>query len=255
MATPPKKPADKATDGIVSVHPKDSIKGPPGEISYHNLIEPDEKYKKCSANFHFTEAGKEALLRKMDAEVAKLMPVLAEEAKRKDLQAPSATDWWDESVKQPSEKMVERGQSLEWIRLGLKFLEGISKRTQKPYRICPRAWDLKGNLLDLPSLNLGWGTVAVPVIEVGLYIPAKPKGVKEPMQPAISLKLIGIQIAKLKRFSGGVGALEDDETLKMLDGQELDADLSAFLAKSDKKTPGEADEEAAHVKPEDDLPF
>lgn len=249
------KAPEKKSEGIVAVHPKQSIKGPPGEISYHNLVVPDEKYGKCTANIHFGEAGKEVLLRKMDEEVAKLMPLLSEEAKRSDLVTPAALDWWDESVKEPSEKMVEKGQALSFVRFGLKFMEGISKKTNKPYRIAPRAWDLKGNLLDIAALNIGWGTVAVPVLEVGLYIPAKPKGVKEPMQPALSLKLIGVQIAKLKRFAGGMGALEDDETMKLLGGIELDADLTSFLAKSGKKAPAEADEEAEHTDLDDELPF
>jgi hypothetical protein len=219
-------------------------------LGFHHLIEPDEYEgkKKFKANFHFTddgfakledvlraglEAAKDGFLKECD----KAEWVLYEGKKKtketgEGWEPPHGGDvdveaWLSEKRREvTSDKAASKD---DFIQLGAAFKEGQDRETGRRWQTSVKAWDAKGNLLDLKKLSPGSGTVCLPVVEVGIFANALFP------EETPTIKLIGIQVLKLERWSGGgnVGAVSEEEINELVGDDDLDIDdLSAFQGMS-----------------------
>lgn len=216
---------------------------PPCEIGWSNFDEPDSMYSKFSINCHYDDDKKPLAITKLQNAIDKLKPKAIEDwgADAPEEWEDSITDWWDAAQK--SDKNAKEGD-LPYVRFSMAHKSGVSK-AGNPYDIRPRAWDLKGNLLDSKQIKLTRGSIVLPVVAASLYVADTPPAMKKKgmsMPGSISIQLVGAYIVKLKDWGGSAPSdFDASEIAAEYDLDEDDTDLSAFAG-------------ASKTKPEDDTP-
>lgn len=232
MATKPKA-GGKA--GIITVRLKKKTALAPCTLGYNNLVTPDDKFgePKYRALFHLSDKQMAHNIGILDAAGPELLDKWAEESGRAG--TIDAETWLSGKLKDATENMQCQDQFMD---IGLKALEGVSKRTGRPYKIEPRAWDRKNQLLDLATLKLGAGSLVQPIVTIGIYTSSLAK------EPQFTLRLEGVRILKLVQWQGGGLAGISDEDLNLIDDEELDDDLSAFLQGAEGGAEDEGNDEA-----------
>lgn len=218
-----------ASSGFIGVTAKSAFVTPPCTLGFSNLVEPDDAFDSLNfkANAHFGEDAQEALISRVQEHVIEaLWPKFLKEAteKGKDaskLKKPAAREWVEDHLKEPR----------EGARIDLPFIifkngaEYRDKKSGQMVRKTMRAYDAKGNLLDLPALHLGMGSTVQVVLVPGIFISPLVKS------PQPSFKLQGVRVLKLVQFGAGRGIGEvDEEDMDALGGDfDLD-DLADYAA-------------------------
>lgn len=238
----------------LTVRSRDLLKAPPGLLGFSHLITPDEAFGqvKFKANVHYGDkplASLKAILNEGYFELMQEMADLATERKTKVklLTKLEVYAWLDEKTKQPRE-----GDSLQEPHLQFDCNASYRNKDGEEVPITVKAWDPHGAPVDLKGLRLGMGSIVKPFFTIGLWAGPLSKGVALP-----KLRLVGLQVLKLKQFGGNAGHSSvgevSDADLAFLDENFAADDLSQFLqAKPEGKTkatnPTDPDME-------DELPF
>lgn len=241
----------KPASGVVSVRAKTAFVTPPATLgAFASLLEPDTKFgdPKFQARFHFNDAAKEALVKRIRAHVLEpLWPKFLKEAEAKQAKEPKGgwvqpdpEAWVEDHLKDPHEKSSIQVPSIT-------FGRPADRRTKDGSieRISIRAYDRAGKALDLAALKLGTGSTLQAVLTPSIWISPIQKS------PSFSFKLDGVRVLKLVQFLGsnGPGAV-DDEDMALLGDDFGDADDLAGYASSGAGRSSELVEEEG-----DALPF
>lgn len=253
--------AKPKSGGVVAVRASKSFFTPPGPLGWSNLIEPDAAFDslKFKANIHLDEKAQEILAGRIGKEMDELFPKFLAEAEKAEKAAPrggwvipEADAWVDDHLKEPKENS----------RIQLPFVsfandaEYRDKKSGKMVRKTMRAYDVQGQMLDLPSLHLGMGSIVQLVLIAGVFVSPLVK------EPTPSFKLQGVRVIKLEQFGGGGGSMGemDDEDMALIGDTSDFADLSAYAAKpkpdaSKRAKPGRTDDDLDDGFDDDEIPF
>lgn len=220
----------KKNTGVIVATAKHTIALPAGTLGFSKLVEPDEydpDKPTFKLNVHYTGEAIEQLVEIVGEKVytEEALARLWEEAipakyKKVDPQAPAT--WVEGKLKEPRDNDV----------VALPYIAVANRATYKTKdgEIKPRviaAWDAANHKLDLKKLRLGKGSIIQPVVRPNIYI-NKLVGIPQP-----SLKLVGIKVLKLIRWTGnGAGEVEtDEEAIREVLGEEFAFDdLAAYAA-------------------------
>lgn len=215
---------------------------PPGKLSFSALLKPDDKFGDAQfyVNVEMDEHALDKLADQLKAELDAAYPKFKEQFYNGAAKGTRPEDcppmvalssWLEDQVKQPSDEKY-----LPFVKFKVKA-EGKDKEGETFQRAMV-IWDLKNNKLDLAKLRMGRGSIIQVVVKVGLFMTALVK------VPTPTLQLVGVRVLKLVQF-GGAANLDDVDPTDV-EGLELDTDLSAFAAGSDRvKDDSDVEDEAS----------
>lgn len=244
--SPKRGPKQSTSDnaGYFEAGRKDVLISPPGLLGLASLVEPDMRFAKpgqpgkFNLNIHWTEEQAKAFAAQVEEAGAGLYPKLVAEmakegASTAKLKAFHADPWLEEKLKDPHEKSRIK---LPSVQFGTNASYINRDKETVPIRVM--AWDAKNKPLDLPGLHMGMGSTVQVVYKIKLYTNGLLKGKVEP-----SLKLFGIRVLKLERYSQAVqlGDVTEADLIGVEAGFEAE-DLSAF-AMGSKETQAKVSQE------------
>lgn len=216
--------------GLITYRQKELFIGPPGIMGFANLLVPDEDAAKrfnqapeFKVNIHFDSDSQQRLIDLLEGETEALVSGYEREA-GKDAKRPDPREFVEDKLKEAHERSKCQDPYMVFKnKADYKDRDGVTHRKTM------RAWDSRGNDLDLPGLHLGMGSLIQPVCQLGMWSSPLVKN------PTYSFSLQGVRVLKLVAFGGGasVGRMSDDE-LAAIGDIEVD-DLSAFARKDDQE--------------------
>lgn len=246
--------AKKSTSGVTAVRSKQLLITAPGTMGFANLIKPDDAFDalKFNVQIHYTDDQQARLIEQIqehaiDANWPSFLKEVGDKPEPKGgWQKPSAQTWVDDHLKAPSERSRTQQPSIQWANEA-EFRNKDGQLQRKTMR----AYGSKNELLDLPSMKLGMGSIVQAVLIPGLFISGLVK------QPAPSFKLQGVRVLKLVQFGGSGGSLGDvsEEDMALLgDDVEVD-DLGSYGKKAEDSTPSKAKRPPSDFDMDDEIPF
>lgn len=230
---------------------------PPSTLGFSSLVEPDpfgDHGPKFKGDAHFTQTQAEALSDMMDAKVCtkeafEALKVELAKSGKDDVVAKiklkTAGVWLEESLKEPKEKSTIK---LPYLTIACNASVKNKDGSVKPTVI--RATSATGLALDLPSLNIGRGSIVQFIVQPSLWHGSmacdfeKKKPVAWWAVPA--LRLVGLRVLKLEQYAGGsgasIGAVTEGELVGVEAGFEPE-DLASFAQGRSQPTPSSPREE------------
>ncbi len=228
--------------GVLSVRGKDLFIGTAGPMAFENLINPDEYQgdENFTVTQHLNVPQVARLGELIDAQVVTLAPLFEKMFADENAKAavdgkpqkkvppggwvwPVGADWVADHLKEAGEKSTIKDPIIKW-----KNSARFKNRDGEMQLKTMRAYDAEHNVLDLPSLKLGRGSIIQPVLIPGLFINPLLK------HPTLSFRLQGVVVIELKQRGGGaggsLGGRVREEDLAGLGGAQVQ-DLSAYAAK------------------------
>jgi hypothetical protein len=245
--------AKKSTSGVIAVRSKQLLITAPGTMGFANLVTPDDAFDalKFNVQIHYTDEQQERLIAQIqehaiDANWPSMLKELSDKPEPKGgWVKPSAETWVGDHLKEPSERSRTQQPSIQWANEA-EFRNKDGQLQRKTMR----AYGSKNELLDLPSLKLGMGSIVQAVLIPGLFVSGLVK------QPAPSFKLQGVRVLKLQQFGGSGGNLGDvsEEDMALL-GEDVEVDdLGSYGKKEDAPAPKKA-RPSSDFDMDDEIPF
>lgn len=245
-----KKPSDS---GVIAVRAKQALITAPGTMGFANLIEPDEAFGtvKFNVQIHYNDDQQARLIEQIQVGIDDTWQAFLKEVSDKTepkggWTKPDAEAWVGDHLKDPSERSRTQQPSIQWANAA-EFKNKAGQLQRKTMR----AYDAENNLLDLPALKLGMGSIVQAVLIPGLFISGLIK------QPTPSFKLQGIRVLKLVQYGGGGGSLGDvsEEDMALL-GDDVEVDsLGSYAKREEKAPPVRAKRPASDFDMDDEIPF
>lgn len=236
-------PKEAKASGVIFARSNDLFVLQPGTLGFSAMITPEPGFGgvglKFSAQAHYNEAQVERMGDLCQSRIVALWPLFLKEldktnAKLRDLGKPlfkasefkmpeDAREWVEEHLKAANEKSRNQDPFFKFSNdADYKDKDGTI------HRKVMRAWSSKGELLDLPKLNPGMGSVVQVVVTPSLFVST---GLRIE-DPTLSLKLQGLRIISLQsrggHAGGNIAATQDDE-LVGVDEDVVADDLSQFI--------------------------
>lgn len=235
------------------VRPKGILFLPPCTFGFSSLVTPDsfgDNGPKFKGNAHFTQVQAEAAADLISSKIAneanfealkKALMKDDKEAIAKKLKLKAPADWLESALKEPKEK-----SRIQLPYLTIACNAFYKNKQQESVKANIQAWDAKGNVLDLPSLHLGMGSIVQFGVSAALWhgtLATDYKDEKRKKDPIAwwavpSLRLIGVRVLKLEQFGAGnsdVGAVSEEELVGVEEGFEAE-DLAGFARREDRAT-------------------
>lgn len=239
--------------GYIGTRGEDFTMAPGKNHIFSKLVIPDTYEGKESFKLviMYNDPSLEILIDRSDAMIGHLWPKFVKEAEAspkppKNMTPPSAREWLEGKLKEQGEKARDKTPYMT-ISVDADYLD----RDKQIKRRKILAWDGRNNPLDLATLGLGAGSIVQPVVQMKLFTSALIK------DPTPSIKLVGVKVLKLERFTGGGPALDtvsDADLAALGEGFEMD-DLSAYLGDSSAAAQTAAPRESFAADLDDDIPF
>lgn len=249
--------AAKGASGYIGLRGETLILSP-GGLGFNKLIEPDvfgDNDPQFKANVHYNHDQQEALIPVLQRKVDAMWPAYQKEARAankpklaEDDLKPDARAWLEDKLKDPSEKAKNKTPFIV-LSVDADYLNRDKVLTRRVMRV----WDGRNNVLDLASLGLGMGSIVQPVVSFKLF---SAPIVNSGKRPSMSIKLEGLRVLKLERFTGGgpsLTAVSDDDLAGLEAGFEMD-DLSAYAGGAT-KGPANKPAQSFEADLDDDIPF
>lgn len=251
--------ASKPTEARpLTARSREVLKGPPGVLGYAHLITPDEAFGqiKFKANIHYSEKPLAALLEMVNEAYWALVPDLQAQAdeQKKKVKVLSKADLFglfqEEKLKHPNE-----AAKIQEPYLIFDTNASFKDKNGEEQAITIKAFDPHGAPVDLKALKLGMESIVKPVFQVSVWAGPLSKGTILP-----KLRLVGLQVLKVKQFAGNggmssVGEVKDSD-LAFLEDNFTPDDLSLFTTKpADAKGKSKAAAEPEGDDLDDEIPF
>ena len=221
--------AQKKPSKVIVYRPRrQSVVMAPSTLGWSALVTPDAKYDKDQPKFkinaHLTDAQFERNVEIIEAAVDGRKQGFIDECRKAgydkdDFKWPDVRAWLTGKLKEAKKE----GQG-DFITLSMNHKKGVDEKTGREWETKPKAYDMNNNLLDLPSLRIGAGSVIQPIVDIGLFVSPKE------LDPLISIRLQGLRVAKLKQYTPGadLGAASEEDLALLGDEEDVD-DLSDFI--------------------------
>jgi hypothetical protein len=245
--------AKKSASGVIAVRSKQLLITSPGTMGFANLIEPDSAFDalKFNVQVHYNEDQQERLVGQIqehaiDANWPAFLKEVSDKPEPKGgWVKPDAEAWVDDHLKAPSERSRTQQPSIQWANEA-----EFRNKQQQMQRKTMRAYDKDNNILDLPGLKLGMGSIIQAVLIPGLFISGLVK------QPAPSFKLQGVRVLKLVQWgaSGGNMGGVSDEDMALL-GEDVEMDELASYARKEESKPAASQRPVSDFDLDDEIPF
>lgn len=192
---------------------------PPGVLGYNSLERPDQTYQKFQVNIHYTPAALEKLGQVVDEKCIK--PLFAKWQEKFDpkqkLKTPNGADFVADKLKEPN-----NGKPFPAPFIRFQVAAGGKRKDQTEFTREMRAWSASNEILDLPGLKLGRGSIVQAAVMPGIFANALIK------QPIPVFQLVGVRVLKLEKWGSGNIEAFDAEVLDVLGAEFEVEDLSAY---------------------------